>query len=536
MARTGGNPIKMTSLPVSSQTALQELLLAESIINKGMNTVLDAADIDTGALTIAKNVRVRFDKTSRRVGKSIYGDTKPNSNQVIKLVTIRLNDIQRIYLRFTPSTLHYFDGSNWVQVTGTLDGSEVDFIQLGLALDTFFFTNNKQNRVQKIDFSNNTFSDLASDAPFAKTGTSFGERIVLANLGNQLVEQSTIAWSGDRNFTVFDTAIDESAGRSPLVANPKDLSDPINLLIGFTSVMCIFRESSIWLATNTLDATNPFQFYSAVPGFGAVPNTVVIGSGEASGRAFFLDIKKRTVYAWAPGENPEPIGRPIENSLLVNVDNVNTFFSEYVSATDEFILGTKLTGSDTRRLWIFNARTKAWSYDEQEDVSSIAEFAGQLDYTSIDELIGTINGLTGTINGLTDITEAPALLVTGYINGDTLQEDDTVATDNGTPYTSEIRSKEFKQNKLDTIFTQLRFEYIGILSGTFSIEYTKDGGVNWISAKTITYTNSSTKKLATFKKAIKTRRLMWRIIATTGIFDTINYEVIAYGSGESPSS
>lgn len=537
MAKPFGRPVHMTALPIS-KLPMEEIVIAESTINKGMNTTIDAADIDNGALTVAKNARIRFDKTSRRSGKATYGATKPDSLFLKKLQAIKLDANRRVYLRLTPTSVYYFDGdSTWTQMTGAvLESVETDFMQVGLALDTFFFTNFGRNRIQKLNFETNTYADLGTIAPYAKTATAFGDRVVGGNIGNDLTAQSTLAWSGNRNFPEFDAAVDETAGNSPLVANPKDLSDAINLIWGFTSVMLIFRDSSIWVAQLSQIDTSPFIFYPTAPGFGAVPETVCIGSGVASGQAFFVDIRKRTAFAWTPGSNPEPIGRPIENSIFESIDDKSLMFSEYLSATDEYCIGIKNASTETRKIWIFNARTKAWSYDEIDNVTCLAELSGQLEYTSIDELTGTINALTGTINALTTITELPPVIAYGYKDGSLTQEDDTKDDDNSIAYTTEIRSKEFKIPRNDMIITQLRFEYVCIKAGSFIIQYSKNGGVSWTTAKTIPMTVSDSKKLATFKKALKARRLMWRITAITGIFDTVNYEVIANASGESIQS
>ena len=123
-------------------------------------------------------------------------------------------------------------------------------------------------------------------------------------------------------------------------------------------------------------------------------------------------------------------------------------------------------------------------------------------------------------------------LVYGYSDGVILKEDSSVQQDGGSNYTFELRSKEFKIVRDDIVVTRILIEYQATVSGSIVLQYSRDGGTTWTTAKTIT-TNTGKVREIRLKKQIRTRRLMWRITATDGQFDILGYEVDVSVGGES---
>ena len=138
------------------QSPLEQMqLLAAAQLSKGMVTILDPADIDLGALVLAKNARVRYDKTSRRSGYSLFSPTAPNSNKILKLVHFKSISGQEFLFRITRNSIHYTDLSAWTAVTATnLIGGDSDRVWAAVGYDTVpqdyrvYFCNNGKNKIR----------------------------------------------------------------------------------------------------------------------------------------------------------------------------------------------------------------------------------------------------------------------------------------------------------------------------------------------------------------------------------------------------
>ena len=521
MARVFGRPGFIVDMPAPKKPD-EEQVLAIGVLNKGMVSSVDPADLDDATLSICKNARVRFDKTSRRLGKSTYGPTKPDSLKVRKIIEYRFGESTYYTIRVTNTGVHYSDGTSaWAAVSGTLSGGDQNVVSAAIVLDTLILANGV-NRLQKVDLSAG-LSDLGAIAPIARFVTGFADRVVAADLRN-------IYWSGNRNIDEFDAAIDTSAGQTPIDISPTDRVDYITGVFGLSTVMVIPREKSIWLATRQPIASNPFNFYSAVPKIGFdVPGSIALSDSGIIG----LSIHAGNIFEYTPGSQPIPIGDRIITELLDNLTDSTSIFSDYDRRNQDYIIGVPASG--TVKLWIFNKRANAWSYDEQANLTALTVTSLASDYTSIDELAGTIDAQTGTIDELSDSPIITPTLLTGDSAGNLLKEDSTVVQDGGVAFTTELRSKEYRSPKVDLLINEIRLEYEATTAGQITLEYTKDNGTTWTLAKTIT-TVTGAKKLIQFKKLIKARRLMWRITATNGAFDVIDYEITVYSDGESVAS
>src|SRR3990167_9149581 len=152
MARVFGRPGFIVDMPAPKKPD-EEQVLAIGVLNKGMVSSVDPADLDDATLSICKNARVRFDKTSRRFGESTY-------------YTIRV----------TNTGVHYSDGTSaWAAVSGTLSGGDQNVVSAAIVLDTLILANGV-NRLQKVDLSAG-LSDLGAIAPIARFVTGFADRV-----------------------------------------------------------------------------------------------------------------------------------------------------------------------------------------------------------------------------------------------------------------------------------------------------------------------------------------------------------------------
>lgn len=519
--------------PNSRATAFPQLQLQpwiEARINKGMITMLDAADIDTGALQLAKNTVVRFDKTSRRPGYELFSVEKPDSDPVLLFETFKKADGTTFTIRYTRNGLQEYDGSGWVPYTGVLTGSDIDRFQTAIVGDNYVFSNNGADPIQLVDPVAQTFAQLGNASNFRYI-TGFANRIVGAAIKD--TDETLIGWSGEGNYDEWSALVDETAGSTPLRESPADLNDWIKGIFAFTNVMIVMRERSVWIGSRSGIPQNPFNFYSAVPGIGSdCPFSIcMIGDGLA-----WLDTRTKTVYAYSPNGSLEPIGRPIERTLLDAVDNPESIFSSYDPVENEYAIHIPLVGGGVRS-WTYNRRDTAWTYDERDDATFVGDTELGTGFTSIDELgTKTIDSLgTVTINDLSPSNTSASIHVIGRADGEIGIVSDNIDIDGDVEYTTDIISKVFNVPQSMVMIAELKIEFVFRLGGSVQFWYSKTGGQGidpWILHKTYKATELNKPILLRLKKAIRCRRFAWRVTSTSGIWDIINYELYAYPSGD----
>ncbi len=518
----------------------ESILLGEAILNGGMTLDFDPADIPNNKSPMLVNARVRRDKTSRRAGKAQFLADTLNTRQVSAIIPFRLSGRTTYFVKTTDFDVHFVDntaGSVWTILTGgplaspfhTLGGRVTDH---AIVLGKLILADGI-SRLRLVDLNTEKVTDLGEIAPTARYVTGFSERVVAANNGMGDAASETVSWSGNRNLTEFDALEDISAGNQRLDTSPRTVVDPISGIFGFSSVMVIPRESSIWLATQNPVASDPFKFFRSVPGVG----TNLSGS-IAVGRELlmFLDSRMRDIVIYRPGQNIETIGIAVRNSIIKDIIDADIVDSTYLTSEQEYHL--LITEKDIVKIWVFNFITQAWTYDEVPNATALGVVDEFTEYTSFDELSGTFDAQVGTFDELSVTPSEIPTLVYGFDDGNIAIEDDSRELDFrediplGATYLFELQSKEFKSQKQDITVTRIELEYQSTADGFLTLEFSKDGGRTWILAKKIA-TLEGKVQLLKFKKQIRTRRLRWRVLATDGRFDLLGFEIDAAATGES---
>lgn len=502
----------------------------EARVNSGIITEIDPADIPHSALQEAKNCVIRFDKTSRRSGSVLFGPPKPNSLPVVKFAAIK--DITGIgqTFRFTPTTIHKLEGT-WIEVTGpALNGVVADRIQFVNILSKVVFANNGADPIMEIDYNANTYAQLGNANAYRYI-TGFANRVVAAAHRN--VNEVEVAWSAEYpNIDEWSPLTNESAGNSPLVDSPGDLSDFITGVFGLTNIILIPRQRSIWIGTKQPIQSNPFYFANTKIGVGSdSPHSItVVKDGIA-----WLDRRTRSAYFFSPDQGRfEDIGAPISKTILDGIDDPNSVFGGYDPFFDEYSICIPQVASGYVKVWTFNFKTKAWAYNEILNLTTLGETEIASGGTTIDELIGVIDDLIGTIDELSPSNTSQPILVSGKSNGDLTVPDPTVDTDTGILFETVIRSPVFTLPEHDQNIVMLEFEIELQLSGQIRIEFSKDGGP-WIHGRTLGINVVHNPRLLKFRRVIKARRFQWRLVATNGIWDLLKYIVYINPAGTSVS-
>ena len=515
--------------------------LAESRINGGMVTTIDPADLPPNVLQMARNVNVRFDKIMRRPGSRLFMPDPPNVSPVLKLAAFKKKNGNIYTLRMTPNGIHEHTNAEWLPYAGTLNGSTFDRFQTAIVLDEFVFSNNGADYIQRIDPEAKTFSRLGN-APQYRYITGFYNRVVgAARINDNEVE---VGWSADGHSDIWSSDDDETAGSSPILESPADLADWITGIFAFTNVMVLLRERSVWLVTKQPIPTNPFNFYTAVPGIGCdSPHSAAIVSGGIA----WLDRRTGTVYAYSPGAAPEPIGRPIENRILQNVEDPHHIFSTYAPVQNEYAVCIPQVGTDRVAVWTYSFRYKTWVFHEQlgivsandADLSEGALTIDQLGDTPIDELVGTIDSLGPADDTLT-------VRAYGRDNGDIAIEDEREIVDagytlfqkatGGATFDSEYISKVFTLTELDEYISEVRVEYSAMSSDPIKLYVSFNGGAtsdSWRLVKEATAEALGEPQLLIHRKFYRCRKFAFKVVTTAAEFAMLSFEVHYYPSGRS---
>lgn len=551
MAQGYGRPVT----PRASQE-LTKQLWAESQVNKGLITTIDPADIDDGALTDAKNVRIRFDKTSRRPGSTTFTPTDSDSLTAMKFATFKQNDGKIYLIKLSPTGPRFTDLSTWYGPTGgSLAGTVNDRFNTAISQDKFIFANNGVDYVQQLTITPlpGTYSRLGN-APKAKFVTGFYNRIVVAYYTDPVSGTPvSLGWSGDLNPTEFDPLVDISAGTSPIVESPGDETDFISGVFGFTNVMIVMRERSIWVATKQPIASNPFFFSSAVAGIGSnCPYSIVVMPNGL----IWVDTITGTVWAYELGGTPERIGLPIEKDLIKGISDPNIMFGSFSQLNYEYTAVVPIVGTNTVRLWTYNFRSKSWVYDEINDVTDISDSIALPSVTMMDDLGGSFDSLQGSIDSLSSVIAVSSTRLTSKDIGPsideltgtmdalagtmdslsstvTLREDPSKDQDDAINYESIIASKDFIFPSLEIYTAEVKIEYVAQKAGQMILEYSKDSGSTWTTKKTITTSELNVPRYVRFVGQYKARRMRWRLRSISGLYDVLEYEVHVFAGPES---
>lgn len=523
MLRIPKNKIKLRT---RSSAVDEERPFVEARVNGGMVTVIDSTDIKDNQFQIVENAVIRYDKTRRRVGSSPMAAVKPDALKVLALVSFKRFDNNVYLVRFTPGSVHLLGASTWTPVIGTLGGGVNDRFNIVMIDDRMFFANNGVNNIQELNVTGLTFDD-AGNAPKYKYLTGFNNRLVGANLVGTTESPVEVGWSGDYNFGEWQPGVDFSAGWNTLVESPSDYADFITGIFGFSDMMLILRERSLWGATKQPIAMDPFNFFVIAPSIGCdAPNTAV----QIPNGICWYDSRTANVYYHTVGANPIPIADPIINVLQPQVEYAEDMFASYNSLESEYTLCIPSRTSALVRVWTYNFKMQTWSYNTMLNVSMISNIDFAASSLVIEDLVGMIEDLEGNIEDLVSERRIVSKFF-GEVDGDILEEDGTSMTDNGDVFETFLVSKNFNFPRDDFYVTKVRIEYQPITTGSFSLEYSKDNGATWMPYKTVTLVagDIGLRKLETFHKHLKCRQFCWRLRSTEGVFDILQYEVLTVG-------
>lgn len=529
MARLIAQPLRVPRVP--EEEKIREEILTEGNFSSGMISELDATDLPPKTLRRIVNARIYLDRIYGSPGlSSSLVPAKPDSNKVLKMYGFTKNDGTSHNYRFTKSSIHKLLTSSWTALTGTLTGGDLDRITAAIALDQIVFTNNGVEPIQLLNTGANSFGNLGN-APRYKYTTVFHNRVIGLNLAGPTANPIEVGHSGNLNFVEFNPATDPSAGVTPLIESPGDLSDFITGGVGFSDILAVFRQRSIWVGTKTQVARQPIYYRSDVSGIGCgLPYTITV---LPNNRIIFADYIKRDVFIYTPGSRvAEPVGTLNQSLMFDSITNTDAPFGAYDAILDQYHLCIPSSTSMLVTVWIYDFKTKSWTMEEIEDLSSLdfPETAGA--NLKIAELTGTISQLTGKIATLGVNTDAKLPVdYYGYTNGEIRRE--TTNLDVNTVLESRVHTADNDEKDIDV--SKLKFDFSVRNPVTIRLYYSKDDGETWKLAKTKVYPSYArdTKIKFMLTKLITASRFKWKIEINGRNWELLKHVIKHNVSGDS---
>ena len=511
----------------------------------GLITDEDPVNIPPSALQVLQNGIYTRNLLIRRNGLSIYSLTKPNSQKVMAMYAFSSVNEGVNLIRFSPTTIYKATSAGWVEFTAAseaLAGTVNDYLSFATLSGRAFFSNWGANHIMELLPSTNEYEVLGNAEKYKYITGAFNRVIgAYANGITQVPYQ--IGWSGNLNPDEWDPLVDISAGSIDLVSSPSDISDDITGLFNLASVLCVTRQRSIWLATNQPSATDPFSFFVAVPRIGCdVPRTIIL----AADGIIFYNFQTSTVYFYVPGAQPEDISGPIKRYLKSLISSPNELFATFNFDTNSYTLFVSNNNNSTVIGFTFNFRSKTWSTETYQNISSCIDIDYASSNLTIDELVGTIADLEGSIDELGGLVAnsnrffgslTGELYTQPFFSGFEDQVDNIVDDDDGTTYETVLCSK--------TIITPVFNQYINYLvvtvtpykAGSITLSYSKDDGQTYTAVKTVTFDSSDIfiSQLVTMRKLVNCRKIIWKVSTSDCMCAVNRFDIQTYPSGVSRS-
>lgn len=501
----------------------------ESRVNQGMITTIDPADIPNSALRNVLNANIRFDKTSRRSGHIHFTPNEPDANRVLKLATLADNQGNSYTFRVSPVGIHELSGVNWTILTGALSGGVNDRIQTVVFNNGMYLSNNGADFIQKINPTGLSYA-RAGNAPKYRFITGFADRLVAANRTDGGSYSVEVGWSAQGNADEWDSATDETAGSTPLSESPSDFADPITGIFGFSNSLVIIRSRSIWLASRNPVGSNPFNFYNAVPGIGTQsPYSVAVFEQGIC----FLDLRTGHVWSYTIGGSPDNIGLQVENEIIKSIDDPATVFSSYNPIDNEYILCTPVPNTTLVKAWTYNFRNKSWSYAEIDGICSVDDADISTGYTSIDDLIGTIDQQSVTIDELSPAAKIRPTRTFGKTDGNIIQADANATTDDNNAYTTVLDFKRFEFEDDEAVVHEIRIDFSSVGAFRYTLSIDKDGkGLIDARSNVIVPGDDGRTRIIRHLKQYRCRQFTFRLAIDDGPFQLLKYAIRVTRGGD----
>lgn len=288
----------------------------------------------------------------------------------------------------------------------------------------------------------------------------------------------------------------------------------LSRLVPLGNIIVAYFEDAIFYGVPTNNPDLPYAFHRIeTPGVGLAGPHAVCG---AMGGHFFVGQDSIYYLGSDPRSGPEDIGIPVVEETIATCGNLKRIYAAVDPVRHRAVFGFPTTGDSISRIWSFDLRSKAWSF---EDVT------GDMIANPLLVLGLTIDDLTGTIDGLD--TTYPTIDSMAAVGG----TNDLFVGQNGTLYkaTRGAASDEWSTPPVEVITPDVDAGSPGVdktflemlvrlntapsTALTFVVSGSDNGGDTWTSLGTMTIAATEREGRLTF--AITGNVVRFRLVSTT---------------------
>lgn len=454
----------------------------------GMVNRVPRDQVPINSWRLGKNTRSKDFSTIRRPGTSELG-TEPDSNKVIRLVSYIKENGDIVLVRFTQSTAHIWNGGSWLALT--INDGGFNGASNRLDVDEFLgklYIADYIDRLWELNFDSKEINSISA-APRAKFCMAFADRIVAANVRpfSSGPRPHQIHWSVNGDPTDWTGT---GSGFTDLFAT--DLGNEITGLFGLEDIGVVLRRKTIVHMSRQPFALNPFSFRTIIHEVGC---DLPFSAAKVPNAIIFADSRTREVYLYSPGSLPTPLGAKLNRELFSDLANPDYAEGVYDPYEKEYHLGLVWSTNNGKftRTWVYNLETQSWNYDDgPAEVTAISAAVSPNDFTTIDELSGTINALSGSIDELGgDPSVLSPSVFKGTSDGKVIQFDSTVTNDyDGTAFEAEWDSINLGSLSRRRTLKEVNVTCEIPVDGSVTIESSRDEST-WLQTKTESKTGGS---------------------------------------------
>lgn len=439
----------------------------------------------------------------------------------------------KFLMRLRPTKWDRWNGSNWLELSGTLTGLDSDYLY-SLSYGDIFVAANGTDKLKKWDgVDGNAVADLSATAPIASYIVKVGTRILAARIksGGNLFPYD-VAWCADGDITDWTTAAN-GAGAATL--GPEGAAHSSGHIRGLSTLQgsgVIYRDQSIIMAMQTGIGAAPFRFVPVDFNHGTESPYSIASGGMRTGDYFLGE--DYMVYFFDGSAKPEPIGDPIASALRTSIFNANVVLGAVDARSQEYVLAyatdssllLKRAYAFSIREWVNTGRL-VWRQKNLSGYKTIG--AGNIP-TGSDPFINDVPDIIDTVNRRIDDfanTSADKRLVIGDTVGQVYYVDITQFVTDGT-WTSKVVGDSHREVSIG----RLRLLGTATSMSTVEVAISSDRGTTWQGNIVYTIdvsTNSSFEVGDYFGVDATIYQFRLRILSGDPVISEISYDLHPHG-------
>jgi hypothetical protein len=439
--------------------------------SKGVNFAIPAEFIDDQQ-AFAKNMRYDKGVMRKRPGKTTVGAQTPDADQIMGYGLLQLSSGSKHLVRASKKRIQRLNTATttWETISIiTFTSGDEDFMAFANVTESnILISSNYLSPMYKwIGSGNQTL--LGGTPPKAKYLAYVTPYLLAAYTDDGVnVEPWRVAWCDTDNPAVWSGG---NSGEALITDEPS----PIQNIAKLNEFCAVYKKDSLAIGIK-VDPPDIFRFETIKTGVGLLAPRAF---AEAEGQHYFMG--KNDFYVWN-GVRVESIGAAVREHVFsrINTSKINRCFALHVQEQTEvwFVI---LTSSDTwaTEIWKYNYRFGFWYFDTCSGLTAGLRWEN-VSSPSWNDLTGTWDQQQTSWDGLAT-GQGTEQIMFGTSAGLSAKLDYTLTDDQGSAVSAQFESKDFSAESYELGARWLKLDIWAKGPGKMYVDYSTDGGSNWIS-------------------------------------------------------